>query len=134
MAPKRIFLLTISTITVVVIWFALYIPESEKLHSNFQVYLEQEGEDQIADKIGGNLSQPFDLRESLIQKVNSTNGDYVTISSIVSGINEDAEKAVFHSERFYQVNAYSLTYKDMPEQQFAFKPGVQKQNYDFVHA
>src|SRR5574340_88073 len=133
MSPKKISIMTISTIAVVVIWLALYIPESEKLQSNYKIYLEQEGKDQIADKVGGNLSQPFDLKESLIQKVNSTNGDYVTISSIVSGTNEDAEKEVFHSERFYQVNAYSLTYKDMPEKQFAFKPGVQKQNYDFVH-
>ncbi|CUR52479.1 Signal transduction histidine kinase [Nitrosotalea devaniterrae] len=125
--------MAISTIAVVVIWLALYIPESEKLQSNFQIYLEQEGEDQIANKVGGDLSQPFDLRESLIQKVTSTDGDYVTISSVVSGLNEDAEKEVFHSERFYQVNAYTQTYKDMPEKQFAFKPGVQKQNYDFVH-
>src|SRR5574337_1170763 len=133
MSPKKISIMAISTIAVVAIWLALYIPKSEKLQSNYQIYLEQEGEDQIADKIGGNLSQPFDLRESLIQKVNSTNGAYVTISSRVSGINEDAEKEDYHSERFYQVNAYSLTYKDMHEKQFAFKPGVQKQNYDFVH-
>jgi signal transduction histidine kinase len=69
----------------------------------------------------------------LIQKVTSINGDYVTISSIVSGINEDTEKEVFHSEQLYQVNAYGLTYKDMPEKQFWFKPGVQKQNYNFLH-
>src|ERR1700758_5597206 len=131
MSPKNIFLMAISTIVVVVIWFVLFIPESEKLQSNFQIYLEQEGEDQIANKVGGNLSQPFDLRESLIQKVTSTDGDYVTISSIVSGINEDEAKEVFHSERFYQINAYSQTYKDMPGKQFAFKPGVQKQSYDF---
>ncbi|MDE1814354.1 MAG: DUF3068 domain-containing protein, partial [Thaumarchaeota archaeon] len=87
----------------------------------------------IASKVGGNLSQQFDLKESLIQKVTGINGDYVTISSIISGINEDAEKEVFHSERLYQVNAYSLTYKDMPEKQFWFKPGVHKQNYNFLH-
>lgn len=125
--------MTISTIAVVVIWSALYIPESEKLHGNFQVYLEQEGEDQIANNVGGNLSQQFALRESLIQKVIATNGDYVTISSIVSGTNEDEAKEVFHSEQRYQINAYSQTYKDMPEKQFAFKPGVQKQSYDFIH-
>ena len=133
MSPKRIFLMAISTIAVVVIWFALFIPESEKLQSNFQIYLEQEGKDQIANKVGGNLSQPFDLRECLIQKVINTTGNYVTISSIVSGINEDEAKEVFHSERFYQINAYSQTYKDMPEKQFAFKPGVQKQSYAFFH-
>ncbi|MGI0060539.1 MAG: porin PorA family protein, partial [Nitrosotalea sp.] len=69
----------------------------------------------------------------MIQKVTSIDGDYVTISSVVSGINEDTEKEVFHSEQSYHVNAYSLTYKDMPEKQFWFKSGVQKQNYDFLH-
>ncbi|MDE1832698.1 MAG: DUF3068 domain-containing protein [Thaumarchaeota archaeon] len=133
MIQKRILLMFVSTIIVVTIWFAVYIPESQKIHHNFQVYLEQEGKDQIASKVGGNLSQQFDLKESLIQKVTSINGDYVTISSVISGINEDAEKEVFHSERLYQVNAYSLTYKDMPEKQFWFKPGVHKQNYNFLH-
>lgn len=123
----------ISTIVVVAIWLAVYIPESQKIHHDFQIYLEQEGKDQIASKVGGNLSQSFNLKESLIQKVTSINGDYVTISSIVSGINEDTEKEVFHSEQLYQVNAYGLTYKDMPEKQFWFKPGVQKQNYNFLH-
>ncbi|MGI0006629.1 MAG: porin PorA family protein [Nitrosotalea sp.] len=122
-----------STIAVVAIWFAAYVPESQKINGDFQIYLEQEGKDQIANSVGGNLSQPFELRESLIQKVTSIDGDYVTISSVVSGINEDTEKEVFHSEQSYHVNAYSLTYKDMPEKQFWFKSGVQKQNYDFLH-
>ena len=123
----------ISTIAVIAIWFAVYVPESQKINSDFQIYLEQEGKDQIANSVGGNLSQEFELRESLIQKVTSIDGDYVTISSVVSGINEDTEKEVFHSEQSYNVNAYSLTYKDMPGKQFWFKPGVQKQNYDFLH-
>jgi len=123
----------ISTIAVIAIWFAVYVPESQKINSDFQIYLEQEGKDQIANSVGGNLSQEFELRESLIQKVTSIDGDYVTISSVVSGINEDTEKEVFHSEQSYHVNAYSLTYKDMPGKQFWFKSGVQKQNYDFLH-
>ncbi len=133
MISKRIILLFVSTVVVVGIWLAVYIPESQKIHHDFQIYLEQEGKDQIASKVGGNLSQQFNLKESLIQKVTDTNGDYVTISSIVSGINQDTEKEVFHSEQLYQVNAYSLTYKDMPGKQFWFKPGVQKQNYNFLH-
>lgn len=133
MSITKISLIVASVVIVVVLWFVVYIPESEKLHRDFKIYLEQEGKDQIASEVGGKLSQPFDLRESLIQKVTDTNGDYVTISSIVSGINEDTQKEIFHSEQLYQVNAYSLTYKDMPGKQFAFKPGVQKQNYDFLH-
>lgn len=122
-----------STITAVVIWFAVFVPESEKLHKDFRIYLEQDGTDQIAETVGGNLSKPFDLKESLIQRAVSTDGNYVTVSSIVSGSNQDAGKEVFHSEHLYQVNAYSLAYKDMPQKQFAFKPGVHKQNYDFFH-
>jgi len=123
----------LSTVIVVVLWFSVYVPESEKIRSDFQVYLEQEGEDQIANSVGGNLSQPFDLRESLIQRVTSINGNYATISSIVSGINEDEGKEVFHSEKFYQVDAYTMVYKNMTGKQFGFKPGVQKQDYDFFH-
>ncbi len=133
MISKSILLMFISTITVITIWFVAYVPESQKINSDFQIYLEQEGKDQIASSVGGNLSQQFELRESLIQKVTSIDGAYVTISSVVSGINEDTEKEVFHSEQSYNVNAYSLTYKDMPGKQFWFKPGVQKQNYDFLH-
>lgn len=133
MTPRNISLMILSTVIVVVLWFAVYIPESEKIRSDFRVYLEQEGEDQIANSVGGNLSQQFVLRESLIQKVTGVDGNYVTISSIVSGVNEDETKEVFHSEQSYQVDAYSMTYKNMPDKQFAFKPGVQKQNYDFFH-
>jgi len=133
MTPKNISLMILSTVIVVVLWFSVYVPESEKIRSDFQVYLEQEGEDQIANSVGGNLSQPFDLRESLIQRVTSINGNYATISSIVSGINEDEGKEVFHSEKFYQVDAYTMVYKNMTGKQFGFKPGVQKQDYDFFH-
>ncbi len=133
MTPKNIFLMVLSTVIVVVLWIAVYVPESGKIRSDFEVYLEQEGEDQIANSVGGNLSQPFDLRESLIQRVTGIDGNYATISSVVSGTNEDAGKEVFHSDQSYQVDVYSMVYKDMPGKQFGFKPGVQKQNYDFFH-
>jgi signal transduction histidine kinase len=133
MISRSVLFMSISTIVVITIWFVVCVPESQKINSDFQIYLEQEGKDQIANSVGGNLSQQFELKESLIQKVTSIDGDYVTISSVVSGINEDTGKEVFHSERSYHVNAYSLAYKDMPEKQFWFKPGVQKQNYDFLH-
>ena len=133
MTPKNISIMILSTAIIVVLWFTVYVPESEKIRGDFQVYLEQEGEDQIANGVGENLSPQFVLRESLIQKVTGINGNYVTISSIVSGVNEDETKEVFHSEQFYQVDAYSMVYKDMPGKQFGFKPGVQKQNYNFFH-
>jgi signal transduction histidine kinase len=129
---KAFAFLIASTAAVVGIWFTAYVQEFERLNSDYQLYLEQNGEDQVANKIGGDLSSPFYLTESLIQKVTGTDGNYVTISSIVSGVNQDTGKEIFHSEQTYHVDAYSLTYKDMPQKQFGFKPGVQKQNYDFI--
>src|SRR5579883_253693 len=122
---KALTFLIASTAAVVGIWFTAYVQESERLNSDYQLYLEQNGEDQVANKIGGDLSSPFYLTESLIQKVTGTDGNYVTISSIVSGVNQDTGKEIFHSEQTYHVDAYSLTYKDMPQKQFGFKPGVQ---------
>lgn len=134
MSPLKVFsIMAVSVIVVIGIWFTVFVRESEKLSNDFQIYCEQDGKDQIANGIGKNMSEPFALTESLIQKVTSTNGDYVTVSAVVSGINQDTQQEIFHSEKLYQVNAYDLTYKDMPQKQFAFKPGVQKQNYDFVH-
>lgn len=130
---RTLSIMAISVIAVVGLWFVIYIPEYEKMNSNFRFYLEQNGQDQVADGVGGNLSQPFELIESLIQNVASTDGNYMTISSVVSGYNLDDKKEIFHSAQTFHVDAYSLAYKDMPQKQFAFKPGVKKQNYDFIH-
>jgi signal transduction histidine kinase len=130
---KRISLLSATTLAVLVIWFGVYIPEFEKIHRDYQVYMEQEGQDQIANGIGAELSQPFKLRESLIQKVIGTNGEFATISSVISGTRDDNGAEIFHSEKEYQVNVFSRTYQDMPTKQFAFKPGVEKHNYEFYN-
>lgn len=130
---KKISLISITTIAVLVIWFAAYIPEFEKLPNNYQLYMEQEGQDQIANGAGAELSQPFKLRESLIQKVIGTNGEFTTISSVISGTRDDNGQEIFHSEKEYQVNAYSMAYQDIPTKQFGFKPGVEKHDYQFYH-
>ncbi|WP_101476773.1 porin PorA family protein [Candidatus Nitrosotalea bavarica] len=130
---KRISLLFATTFAVLVIWFGVYIPEFEKIHNDYQVYVEQEGQDQVANGVGTELSQPFHLRESLIQKVIDTKEEFITISSVISGTRNDNGKEIFHSEKEYQVNAYSRTYQDMPTKQFAFKPGVEKHDYEFYH-
>lgn len=130
---KKIFLMFVTTFAVLVIWFTICIPEFEKLHNDYHVYMEQEGQDQIADGVGVELSQPFKLRESLIQNVIDTNGEFATISSIISGTREDSGNEIFHSEKEYHVNAYSMTYKNAPTKQFGFKPGVEKHDYDFNH-
>ena len=47
--------MVLSTAIVVVLWIAVYVPESGKIRSDFEVYLEQEGEDQIANSVGDSL-------------------------------------------------------------------------------
>jgi hypothetical protein len=59
---KKISLIPATTMAVLVIWFTVYIPEFQKLPSNYQIYMEQEGQDQIANGVGSELSQPFKLR------------------------------------------------------------------------
>ncbi|MFZ0184463.1 MAG: porin PorA family protein [Nitrosotalea sp.] len=130
---KRVSIMFATTIAVLVIWFAVYIPEFEKIHTDYQVYVEQEGQDQVANGVGAALSQPFNLRESLIQKVTDSNGEFMTISSVINGVRSDNGQVIFHSEKQYQVNAYTRTYQNMPTKQFAFKPGVEKHDYEFYH-
>ena len=122
-----------TTLAVLVIWFAVYIPESEKIHNDYQVYMEQEGQDQVAAGKGASLSEPFNLRESLIQKVTDTNGEFTTISSVINGVRSDNGQVIFHSDKVYQVNTFTRTYRNMPTEQFAFKPGVEKHDYQFYH-
>lgn len=119
---------------VAVVWYAICVPELQKLDDDdYPIYMEQEGQDQIAPGVGMELSEPFKLRESMTQKIIDTKDGFTTISSVISGVRDDTGKEIFHSEKKYQVNPYARTYKDMPDKQFGFKPGVQKHNYDFYH-
>lgn len=130
---KKSAILAITTVSVALVWFLLFVPQFEKIPDDFHLYLEQDGKDQIADSVNGELSSPFKLRESLIQKTISKDRNYITISSVVSGMDEFAEKEIFHLDEKYEINVYDFTYRDNPEKQFWFKPGVQKQDYQFYH-
>ncbi len=130
---KKFTILAATTVSVALIWFLVFVPQFEKIPDDFHLYLEQDGKDQIANSINEELSSPFKLRESLIQKTISKDGNYITISSIVSGVDEFAEKEIFHLDEKYEINVYDFTYRDNPEKQFWFKPGVQKHDYQFYH-
>ncbi len=130
---KKSVILAISTILVATIWFLVCVPEFEKIPDEFHLYLEQEGKDQIANSINGELSNPFKLKESLIQKAINSDGNFITISSVISGRDEFAEKEIFHLDEKYEINVYDYTYKEDPNKRFWFKPGVQKQDYQFYH-
>ncbi len=130
---KRSIILVATTVFVASIWYLSFVPELEKIPSNFHLYMEQEGKDQIAASTSGDLSAPFKLRESLIQKTISSDGNYIEISSVISGKNEFTEQEIFHSDENYKINVYDFTYKNSPEKQFWFKPGVKQQDYQFYH-
>ena len=132
-AVKKSVILVATAVFVASLWYLAFVPELEKIPSNFHLYMEQEGTDQIAASTSGDLSEPFKLRESLIQKTTNVSGNYITISSVISGKNEFTEQEIFHSEENYNINVYDFTYKDSPEKQFWFKPGVKQQDYQFYH-
>lgn len=130
---RRSIILVATTLIVASAWYFAVLPELEKMPNNFHLYMEQEGSDQIAASINGDLSAPFKLRESLIQKIVANEGSFVTISSTVSGKNEFTDEEIFHSDQSYNINVYDFTYKGEPQKQFWFKPGVKQQDYQFYH-
>lgn len=125
--------LAATTVFAALFWFLIVVPQTEKIPNNFYLYMEQEGEDQIADTVGGALSAPFKLRESLIQKTISSDGNYITISSTISGVNYFTDEEIFHSDEKYEISVYDVTYKNNPQDQFWFKRGVEKHDYQFYH-
>lgn len=130
---RRISILVITSVVVVSVWYFAVLPELEKIPNNFHLYMEQEGQDQIASSVNGDLSEPFKLRESLIQKTISDDGRFITISSVISGKNEFTGEEIFHSDETYTINVYDFKYKDEPQKQFWFGPGVKQQDYQFYH-
>ncbi len=112
---RRSVILAATTIIVASIWYFAVLPELEKMPSNFHLYMEQEGTDQIATNINGDLTAPFKLRESLIQKIVVNDGNYLTISSVVSGKNEFTDEEIFHADQTYNINVYDFTYKGEPQ-------------------
>ena len=130
---KRILFAIFLVILVEAAWFFIVIYEYDRLPTDYEIHLEHEGENQIANDVFGTLSKPFKLKESSYQETIGTDGDVLIIRSVVEGVRADTGDSVFNSEKIYRVNRASLLHTDDNGRYFAFLPDVQKQNYEFLH-
>ncbi|MEM3143484.1 MAG: porin PorA family protein [Candidatus Nitrosotenuis sp.] len=129
---KYCFTLAGILIATITLWFIIAIPEYSKLPTDLNMTIEYDGENQIADTVGGNLrSERF--KDTLSLKAIGKNGNILTIESITTGIKADTGKITFQDKKTYHVDQYTLMHTDFEGKRFGFLPGVEKQDYAFIH-
>ncbi|MDE1770059.1 MAG: DUF3068 domain-containing protein [Thaumarchaeota archaeon] len=122
----------ILAIVSVMITYGLFVNEMKKIPLNYELISEQEGQDRILNSIGGNLSEPFGIRETLKENVINVSGDILEINSTVLGKDPVTNKIVFDNTHTFFVDRSTRMHQSMNEY-FTFPPNVQKVNYDFFH-
>ena len=114
-------------------WVFVEIPNQNKLSDNYSMDREYSGQNQIADDVYGDLSEPFLLHDSLEQHILEKNGDELTIMSSVSSRKAATDEVLFSVENIFKVDAKTRMHLDRDGKLFAFVPGVEKKDYDFFH-
>ncbi|PIW33264.1 MAG: histidine kinase [Nitrosopumilales archaeon CG15_BIG_FIL_POST_REV_8_21_14_020_37_12] len=119
-------------IAVAMITYGTFVYEMKKLPIDYETISEHEGQDRILKEIGGNLSEPFWIRETHIQKTIDVQGDILEIKSTVTGIDSATNSIIFDSEDSFFVDRVTRKHHETDDY-FTFPPNVQKQNYEFFH-
>src|SRR5579863_4213632 len=114
----------------VMIAYGLFVNEMKKIPLNYELISEQEGQDRILNSIGGNLSEPFGIRETLRENVINVTGDILAINSTILGKDPITNEIVFDNTHTFFVDRSTRTHQSMNEY-FTFPPNVQKVDYDF---
>ncbi|MFB5608721.1 MAG: porin PorA family protein [Nitrosarchaeum sp.] len=130
---SQISILFLVSIVVIMSWMFVAIPNNQKLSEIHMIDMEYEGENQVVDNVYGQLSEPFLLRDSLINDIISINGNELTIKSTVSSKKASTNEKLFGVENVFKVDAISRKHLDRDGSYFEFFPGVEKKNYDFFH-
>ena len=112
--------------------YGIFVNEMKKMPLNYEYIAEQEGQDRILNSLGGNLSEPFGIRETLRENVANVTGDILEINSTVLGRDPITNKIVFDDSHTFFVDRSTEKHQSMNEY-FTFPPNVQKENYDFFH-
>ena len=121
-------LIIVSAITT----YGLFVHEMKKLPPNYEFISEQEGRDRVLDYLGGNLSEPFGIRETMMEKVLGKNGGILEINSTITGKDPITNKIVFYNAHTFFVDRETRKLQSTNEY-FTFPPNVQKKDYDFFH-
>ncbi len=116
----------------VMIIYGLFVNEIKKIPLNYEYIAEQEGQDQVLSSLGGNLSEPFGIRETLRENVINVTGDILEINSTILGRDPMTNKIVFDDTHTFFVDRTTEKHQSM-NGYFTFPPNVQKIDYDFFH-
>ena len=116
----------------VMIIYGLFVNEIKKIPLNYEYIAEQEGQDQVLSSLGGNLSEPFGIRETLRENVINVTGNILEINSTILGRDPMTNKIVFDDTHTFFVDRTTEKHQSM-NGYFTFPPNVQKIDYDFFH-
>lgn len=116
----------------VMITYGLVVNEMKKIPLNYEYISEQEGRDQILSSLGGNLSEPFGIRETLRENVLNVNGNILEINSTIIGKDPVTNKIVFDNTHTFFVDRTTGKHQSI-NAYFTFPNHVQKEDYDFFH-
>jgi signal transduction histidine kinase len=129
----QISIVAIITVSFLSYWEFVQIPEHNKLSQFYTLDQEYLGQNQLVDDVYGELSSPYILSDSLIQKVIEQNGDNLTIVSTVSSKNIVTDKVLFSATNTYNIDAKTRMHLDRDGKLYGFPTGVEKKEYDFFH-
>lgn len=112
--------------------YGLFVNEIKKIPFNYELISEQEGQDRILESIGGKLSEPFWIRETLKENALNATGNILKINSVVIGINSATNQIIFDNVHTFFVDRTTRKHQSSDEY-FTFPPNVQKKDYQFFH-
>lgn len=122
----------ISIILFTVIIYGVFVNEVKKLPLDYKVISQQEGQDRILESKDGSLSNPFWIRETLVQEAVGADDDSLEIKSSIIGVDSATNDVIFNTDSTFFVNRDSRKIIGT-ENFFTFPNNVQKQNYEFFH-
>jgi len=116
------------------LWSVFVVGELHKMPTDYEIILEQEGNDRVLNTIGGELSDPFQLREIFRVKVVNVEGSVLEIYSTVVGKDSATGEIIFDSTVTYFVDRDTRKHVKEVEGYFSFPQNVKKQNYELFHS
>lgn len=122
------FLIILSSIIV----YEVFVDEMKKIPANHDLISEHEGQDRVLESLGGNISDPFWIRETLRENVVRVDGNILEIKSHITGIDSATNQIIFDNTQTFFVDRSSRKHQSMDEY-FTFPPNVQKKNYEFFY-
>lgn len=115
-----------------IITYELFVDEMKKIPVNYELLSEHEGQDRVLKAIGGNLSEPFWIRETLRERAISVDGNILEITSQVTGVDSATNQIIFDNSQTFFVDRSSRKHQGTDEY-FTFPPNVQKKDYEFFY-